>query len=188
MFRPLLVLAALLLVLPASAQARQHIARPPLPQPMPQIITSECPGDADAGGCYIGAGEADINGRAYAHGAAYTVDGNRFAVLHELGHAYDATMMDAGERNRFARLAGMNDLLWTWSDDVNGALVQGSGTPAERFADAYAACRMALVVGSGHTWWTSYGYLPTARQHRRICKTIARAGRDLGTPVVNGDR
>jgi hypothetical protein len=174
----------------SDASARQRIAQPPLPDPMPEMLIGECPGSGDeASGCYIGIGEADANGVVYAHGATFTVDRTRFTRLHELGHAYDATMMDAGERNRFARLMGMNDLLWTWADDVDGVLIQAPGTPAEKFADAYAACRMGLIVGSGHTWWTGYGYFPTARQHRRICGLITRAGRDLGTPVsADGSR
>jgi hypothetical protein len=182
--------AAVLLAAPAHADAAlKRPARPPLPDPMPQMTIGECPGEGEAAGCYIGIGEADINGNVYAHGATFTVDRSRFARLHELGHAYDATMMDAGERNRFASLMDMSDLLWTWSDDIDGAIVQSPGTPAEKFADAYAACRMGLVVGSGHTWWTGYGYFPTARQHRRICGVITRAGRDAGTPASpDGDR
>src|SRR4051812_5392944 len=191
MFRRLLVICALGLLLPASANAAvKRPARPPLPNPMPTVTIGECPGrEGEAAGCYIGIGEADMNGNVYAHGATFTVDRTRFARLHELGHAYDATMMDASERNRFASLMDMSDLLWTWSDDLDGAIVQSPGTPAEKFADAYAACRMGLIVGSGHTWWTGYGYFPTARQHRRICGLITRAGRDLGTPVsADGSR
>jgi hypothetical protein len=169
------VIVLLVSVTPAHAAIRPE--RPPLPRSMPKIVYGHCPGLETAGGCYLG-------------NTIYVLDRHsRFSIYHELGHAFDEQMMDAGERNRFAHLVGMADLKWTWADDMDGALVQAPGTPAERFADAYAACRMGLIAGAGHIWKSGYGYYPRARQHRLICGVIARAGGSLGSSVsANGDR
>lgn len=179
---PLVVAAVLLAATPAAGRERR-VHRPPLPSPVPQVVVGECPGFE--GGCYLGRDDTDSTGRVYATGAAFVVTRDRFAILHEFGHAYDATMMDPGERNRFAHLMDMNDLLWTWSyTDEAGHVIQSGSSPAELFADAYANCRMGHIVASGHVWESGYGYYPRPRQHRLICGMIARAGRDLGQPVA----
>jgi hypothetical protein len=176
-----LALAALAL---AACSPAAEAAPPPLPRPMPEVVRAPCPGLDDAAGCHIGAGQADPAGRTYERGAVFVAVPGRFARLHELGHAFDATMMDAGERERFSRILRLRDLLWTWSYEEGGALIQDPGTLAEKFADAYAACRLGLRVGSGRPWETGYGYYPTARQHRRACALVSAAARDLGAPVA----
>jgi hypothetical protein len=175
---------------PAKPRHRwTHVARPPAPIPMPAQIHEPCPGGVDElTSCYIGPDEADVFGRTFDRGVIFLAVPGRFARLHELGHAFDATMMDPSERSAYARLRGMGDLLWTWSEETDdGVLVQAMGTPAEDFADAYANCRM------GHTpwgyWEAGYGYYPTPREHWRVCRLLARAGRDTGVAVAaSGDR
>lgn len=162
------------------------VARPPMPNPMPQIVHGACPGMGDdAAGCFVSAGQADYTGRAWPTGAVFT-DDDRFTRAHELGHAFDATMMDAGERSRFVRLANMftDDEAWnsTYVDD-QGRLLDVGNSPAEVFADAYASCFIGQIIAPRFMWTTSTGYMPTAHIERTICGMIARAGRDLGMPV-----
>jgi hypothetical protein len=179
---------AVLMATPADAHSPRayKVARPRLPNPMPQIIRGPCPGMGDeAEGCFVAAGEADYTGTPWPRGAVFT-DGYRFTTAHELGHAFDATMMDAGERERFVRLTGMfaDDEYWasTYIDD-EGRLLDVGESPAEVFADAYASCRIGQIIASGHEWTTSTGYQPTAHVEREVCGMIMRAGRDRGTPV-----
>jgi hypothetical protein len=165
------LVAAVVLTLAASANAAAHVqlpVRPPLPTPMPQIIRGACPGLPDAAGCNVPIGDEDATGRVYATGAVFTT-GYRFTTMHELGHAFDATRMDDGERYT----------------DEQGRLIQSPDSLAEIFADAYANCRLRRVVAPGHLWEAGYGYFPTARQHRQVCKLIARAGLDAGTPATS---
>lgn len=165
------------------------VTRPALPNPMPQVIHGACPGMGDdAAGCFVAAGEADYTGRPWPTGAVFT-DGDKFTKEHELGHAFDATMMDAGERERFVRLTGMfaDDELWvSIYVDENDRVIDTGNSPAEIFADAYASCRIGQIIAPRYEWTTSTGYMPTARTEREICGMIARAGRDRGTPV-SGD-
>jgi hypothetical protein len=179
---------AVLMATPAEAHPAwtYKVARPPPPNPMPQIVRGACPGMGDdAEGCFVAAGEADYTGTPWPTGAVFT-DGYRFTRAHELGHAFDATMMDAGERERFVRLAGLfaDDELWasTYVDE-QGRLLDVGESPAEVFADAYASCRIGQIIAPGHQWETSTGYQPTAHVERVICGMITRAGRDRGTPV-----
>jgi hypothetical protein len=179
----MLLLAAL--AWPTHAQAAPRVSRPRLPDPMPQIIAGACPGlEDEAVGCHIGIGIADVYGHEYAHGAVF-VDGYRFTTYHELGHAFNDTMMDAGERNRFASLLDRPDEAWSATYiDEQGRLIQDPRSLDEVFADAYANCRMGRVVASGHVWEAGYDYYPTAREHRLACRMLARAGRSEGTPVA----
>jgi hypothetical protein len=169
-----------------AAERYYKVVRPPLPNPMPRIIHSECPGMGDeAEGCFVPAGEADYAGTPWPTGAVFT-DGYRFTRAHELGHAFDATMMDAGERERFVRLAGMfaDDEMWvsTYVDE-QGRLLDVGESPAEVFADAYASCLIGQIIAPRHEWTTSTGYMPTAHIEREVCGMIARAGIERGTPV-----
>ena len=186
------IAAALLLAAPTNASAAKptrpwsQITRPPLPNPMPDIARGDCPGNPDAAGCYFAPGDGDVFGRVFERGAVYAH--SRYAKFHELGHAFDATMMDADERTEYARLRGMDGLLWTWSDAIeDGMLVQAAGTPAEDFADAWASCRLRRTRYG--LWEVGYGYYPTPREHHRVCRLIARAGQDAGARVsADGDR
>jgi hypothetical protein len=169
-----------------TSRARTYkVARPPLPNPMPRIIRGPCPGLDEAAGCFIPAGDADYTGTPWPTGAVFT-DGYRFTTAHELGHAFDATMMDAGERQRFIHLTRMfpGDVAWnsTYVDE-EGRLLDTGNSPAEVFADAYASCRIGQIIAEGHEWTTSTGYMPTAHIERMVCRMIVRAGQDIGTPV-----
>jgi hypothetical protein len=176
-----------LIVAPAAARPGR-VARPALPVPMPQLVIGECPGLPDAG-CYIGAGEADIDGGEWPRGAVFT-SGDEFETMHELGHAFDETMMDAGERNRFATLLGRKQAAWSASyTDTSGRVIQTPSSLSELFADAYANCYLRHIVAPGHMWEAGYGYYPRARAHRLICGMMKRAGSDRGAPVsVDGAR
>ena len=157
---------------------------------MPEMIRGKCPGLPSAAGCFIAAGQADVHGRVYEAGAVFAVSARRFPRLHELGHAFDTTMLDAGEREAFSGILHLRDLLWTWSyEDALGRLIQDPRTLAEAFADAYANCRLHRKVGSGEIWEAGSDYYPTRRMHARVCRLIVAAGRDTGASVaIDGSR
>ena len=48
----------------------------------------------------------------------------------------------------------------------------GTVCPSERFADAYATCR--LTWSPDGQWADAYGYLPSPRTHCRVCAAIRR--------------
>jgi hypothetical protein len=177
-YRTALAVLITLALAPGVAQARTtRVARPPLPRPMPEIIHAGCPGFEEAMGCFVPAGDADATGRGWDRGAVFT-DGYRFTTMHELGHAYDATLMDDGERNRFARLVGRGDEFWvTTYHDEEGRVIDAGSSLSEVFADAYANCALGHIIASGHVWESGAGYYPTASEHRQVCGLIARAGR-----------
>lgn len=176
--------AVTLLAFPAAASA--GVARPPLPDPMPEVIIGECPGlEGEVAGCYFAPGEGDVRGGVYPGGAVFTLTSDRFTTLHELGRAFDGQRMDAGERNRFATLLDRTDEVWSSNyTDEQGRVIQDPRSLAGVFGNAYANCRMGHIVASGHTWEAGYDYFPTAAQHRAICKMIAHAGEDSGEPVA----
>jgi hypothetical protein len=184
--RPILLAIALVVAVTFAAPASGHVRRvqrPPLPAPMPRIVAAPCPGLEDAAGCLIPAGVTDATGRPYATAAVFTT-GDRFTTAHELGHAYDAAMMDDMERHAFSHILGRLDEYWssTYTDE-DGRVLQYPDSLAEVFADAYANCRLGHVVAPGHAWEAGYNYYPTARENRRICGLITRAGRDAGQPA-----
>lgn len=150
---------------------------------MPQIIDKPCPGYEEAMECVFQAGEGDVYGGIYPRGAVFVVDGDRFATEHGLGHIFDVTMMDDGERSAFEHALGRIDEQWSFTFVEDGRVVQSPASLAETFADAYANCRLGRVVASGRAWEAGYDYYPTAREHRRICGIITRAGRDPAPPV-----
>lgn len=139
---------------PARADDAAIASRSGIPSPRATIIHAPCP---DVGGSC-----------AYADGRVYLARGaSRFARQHELGHVFDTQFLDEGERNKLQRLLGLPRGPWF---DGTG---EGSASPSEMFADAYAACRLQLDPMG--LWQVSYGYLPTRRQHRLVCATIVRA-------------
>jgi hypothetical protein len=181
------VLALAILSAPAWAGVQRPV-KPPLPNPMPRIVkmTDDDPMAASAAGYWDGE-VIHMGDPSY-----------KFGVRHELGHAYDEMYLDAAERQRFATLQaqtydergrvdgtdGSETLRWvTIAENPDGTVTASYGDPGELFADAYGACRSGYVVASGHTWETGYGYQPTAKQHRTICKAIARMASDPGTPL-----
>jgi hypothetical protein len=130
-----------------------------IPAPAATIVRAPCPAATEAmttGAC------------AYAdQGTIYLPDGStRFMLQHELGHVFDAQHLDDGERHKIARSLGVNpDGPWRTPDPYRSGM--------EKFADAYAACR--LRMDPDHGWESSYDYYPSRRAFRRLCATIARA-------------
>lgn len=169
----LLTAAVMVVAAPAAAGARQPSGPvPPLPDPMPWITRGPCPGwpDGTAAGCYYRPGTV-LHGQTLPAGALFT-DGPR-TTAHELGHAFDATRMDASERQRFATLIGMPDTPW----ESRVAFAAGLVTldPAgleEAFADAYMACRMR-DRDLWSIWFASLQVSP--RMLRRVCVLIGDA-------------
>jgi hypothetical protein len=100
----------------------------------------------------------------------HTYDRTQF--FHELGHAFDASVMTGASRAGFVKIMRYRTSSWT-------ATSPGSDESAEeRFASAYSLCarrsrvsRDSSLYGPGH----GYGYQPTASQHRRVCALVRRA-------------
>lgn len=188
MTRRIILLAVLIASLATATPASAHITRPirpPLPNPLPQIVTMAANDPVQE----IGAGYFDGQ-------TVHVIDvHDKFLVRHELGHVYDNLYLDARERQRFANLLhcdrygcdGEQDLYWTdaITDPDTGLYVTAPDSLSEVFADAYAACRSQLVIGSGHTWETGYGYQPaTNREHLKVCAMIARASQSPGQQLA----
>jgi hypothetical protein len=116
-------------------------------------------------------------------GAIYMAELDRFSLAHELGHVFDARVLTEPERARLARLLGMDGA--PWENGTGEHCTVDAPCPSELFADAYATCatrgddirprrtrRGALVF----TEVNAYGYRPTPRQHRRVCRAIRTSG------------
>jgi hypothetical protein len=128
-----------------------------IPAPTVRVVHEPCP-DSDAVACTV---------RATA--TVYVTPGaDRFAVQHELGHLFDAQRLDDGERAKLERLLALPGRPWRSGTGLEGLL-----SPSERFADAYAACRLRL--DPDRNWMSAYDYEPSRRGFRKTCATIARA-------------
>jgi hypothetical protein len=131
--------------------------------PGPSAVTVEyadCPYYDDGGSC------ADPE-----HAVVYLADDDAFTRQHELGHLFDAQRLDDRERTALAPLLDEpDDAAW---DAATGEQCAGAACPSERFADAYAACRLGWSPNGGE-WADAYGYSPTPRTHRRMCAAIRR--------------
>lgn len=96
---------------------------------------------------------------------------NLKAVLyHEMGHSFDLVVMRTRHRRAFKRTMGLRRPGW----------FAGKVAPSELFAEAYALCarfgsRRPSAARLGYTG-SIYGYRPTRRQHRVVCRLIVRAG------------
>lgn len=97
-------------------------------------------------------------------------------VYHEMGHSFDLLVMRTRHRRAFKRTLGLRRPGW-----YNGAI-----SPSELFAEAYALCARfgARRPASSKLGYTGsvYGYRPSRRQHRTICRMIIR----VGTPTRRG--
>jgi hypothetical protein len=96
--------------------------------------------------------------------------GVRATFFHELGHRFDYTRLTDTRRLRFRSLAGIRATR-PWRGVANA--------PAEQFAEAYGMCgldrepRSPLTPTQLSNWINgAYGYSPTVRQHRRICRWL----------------
>jgi hypothetical protein len=94
---------------------------------------------------------------------------DQFARQHELGHLADDQLLDDAERSALTPLLGAQG---AWHQLIGAECGQGSHCPDERFADAYATCRLGLTPDRGH-WEDSYGYAPrNDRAQARTCAAI----------------
>lgn len=153
---PVLIFLAALTIT-TLAKPRSATADAPLPRAF-SVQSATCPtGDAPA--C------------AYTDTATIYVEPGQgeFVLKHELGHLFDYQRLNDGDRHWFTRMLGLTG---AWSQ---GAGLEGLLSPAERFADAYAACALGWRPDRGH-WEDSYGYEPTPTRHRKICAAINRIG------------
>jgi hypothetical protein len=177
MLRPLLVLVALMLVLPATAQARAPWTAPDVP-----VHWVPCPEGGVIGGIQVGG--------CYANGVIYVDPATpdpMFALWHERGHVIDAQRLSPGERNRFRNLVMR-------AQDTTGAfasmpwLARQAGeapqaSPGEFFADAYATCSLRQLPNSGD-FSIGYGYMPSTNESAQaICSFISRASSSSSRPT-----
>jgi hypothetical protein len=158
---PLTVVALAATTMCATASA----ARPPLPPETPRIVPSACPGLAVAG-CYD-----------WLTNTIYSAGLNQYGLTHELGHAYDAQVLDDGERASFGQRIGRPHMPWesTYLPDGQSDVVGLE----ELFADAYASCRLGWMPRRhGRYAWTythAYNYEPHSNaQQRHTCAAISR--------------
>ena len=113
---------------------------------------------------------------------------HRFAISHEIGHIFDGQVLSDEDREWFTDALDFEPgTPWQTGDVREGT---PSGGPMEHFADAYAACDLGLHpdgVRRGRAiysdWISAYGYMPTATQHRRICRRIAEVGIGAGLKI-----
>jgi len=100
----------------------------------------------------------------------------RAVAYHEMGHSFDLVVMRTRHRRAFKRTMGLRRSGW----------YQGAISPSEMFAEAYALCARFGVARPaakklGYTG-SVYGYRPSRRQHRVVCRLILR----VGTPSRGG--
>jgi hypothetical protein len=117
----------------------------------------------------------------------------RFDRWHETGHVFDDEVLTDEDRVLFTRLLGFKPGSWLRGyEELSGApltFMAGVRSPSEHFADAYAAC--ALGLDPDTNWVDGYGYHPSARQHRRVCRAMwaaSRARDDTGLREVRAAR
>ena len=96
------------------------------------------------------------------------VDGrDEGTLLHELGHLFDAQLLDTAERKRMQTLLGRKG---AW----RGA--SANDPPHEQFAEAYAMCgEYGALLRRARVGM--YGYIADPRHHTKICTAIRRAAR-----------
>lgn len=104
-------------------------------------------------------------------------DDGKFEFWHELGHVFDYRTLDDTARAWFTHQFGRDGQPWESTSDAPAV---GGRATEERFADAFALCHLHPHLHFRrrggmrvYTWETSSGYLPTPRQHTRICNAIA---------------
>jgi hypothetical protein len=156
-----------------------------------EVRMGVCPGASRAAGCWI----REL-------GLIYLLDENPITAMHEMGHAFDTRNLDDGERAVLAPvlLKGATDATWSRCGVVNTPDygLRENKCPTELFGEAYAACalkalpervelfrtRRGTVGGRGRaatsTWPFAYGYMPSLKQHRRVCALI----RAFASPAV----
>jgi hypothetical protein len=147
-----LLAAALLLLLPASALA----ARVPMPATLTVHEQTSCPDETGAS-----CSDLDSDQIWLAPGSG------RFERYHEIGHQFDRQTLTDTHRAWFKRLFGYPDSA-DWYATVG---------PQEKFADAYATCALGRPTRKAHgmtvaSQQSGYGYAPGGRLHFRVCNAI----------------
>jgi hypothetical protein len=135
--------------------------------PGPVVLTKgECPRRVE--GCYWGYPDWDAAPRKISIHPTLDDEDRRLALMHELGHDFDAHLMTGAARRRFLAIMGYSP---PWRDD-HGELEP----PIERFANAWLACALGMSYGELIQGYGAGSYTPeNPRQHRRVCSLIRRA-------------
>jgi hypothetical protein len=90
-------------------------------------------------------------------------------LLHELGHVFDAYILDDAGRAQFQAITRRSGP-WHAPAETN--------PPIEQFAEAYALCASYPVLRRSRL--AMYGYLATPRRHARVCAVIRAAAARAG--------
>jgi hypothetical protein len=90
-------------------------------------------------------------------------------LLHEVGHIFDAYVLDDAGRAEFQAIARRPG---PWEGSA------ASNPPIEQFAEAYALCANYPVLRRARM--AMYGYLATPRRHARVCAAIRAAAARAG--------
>jgi hypothetical protein len=94
---------------------------------------------------------------------------SHYEFVHELGHVFDYLYMNGRERATFEGIMGLRGRWWA-----------GADPPGEKFAMAYSFCALGARNPARSREYWGYDYLPTVRQHRRVCALIRHArGREV---------
>ena len=108
---------------------------------------------ADCGSGITGCAYSDRNNRGP---AIFWGDDHQKTLEHEKGHLYDWFVLKNKQRSDFRDIFGkLEGRRWR-------------NLPSEWFAEGYARCAIHMPTGKE----TAYGYDPTRRQHKEVCKLI----------------
>src|SRR3954467_4806022 len=138
----------------ARFQTWVDAAAMPTPPVNLYVVLESCP-VATSDGCIVHEPQATV------YLGSFVQD--RATLLHEVGHAFDATEMTDADRAAFQ--AVFRDTR-AWRSPPN--------SPHERFAEAYSLCARHPAIRRAYTG--AYGYRVTPAQQRRVCGLIRRAG------------
>jgi hypothetical protein len=142
---------------PAVAQFQTWVDKAGVPTPpgAVNLVLSGCPVGAEPGCIVHGAQPTIYLGREVQ---------DRQTLLHEVGHAFDATVLTDAYRAAFSGLVGDRR---AWRSPPN--------SPHEKFAEAYALCALKPKLRRTHT--AAYALRVTPRLHKRVCALIRRAAK-----------
>lgn len=122
------------------------------------VTYTACPGYPNAAGCF----DRDTD-------TIYVAQrGDNSTLWHELGHVFDRDLLTDSDRRWIARMVGMPRRAWF--------AAEGRESPAERFADVYAECKMGTRSRPGRMRLTGYGFViagGATGRYRRICVAIS---------------